>query len=75
MVIQADAIIDPRAVVIKALHTLIADATVTGAICANDFTVGAEKHWIKNFHHFHEGDSFGALKIPRILTEGGQMQN
>ena len=75
MIIQADAVINPGTVVVEALHTLIAYAAMTRTICANDFTVCAEEHWVEYLHHFHERDALRALQVPWILTQGTHMQD
>ena len=75
MIIKADAVINPRTVVVESLHTLIAYAAVTRTICANDFTVSAEKYWVKYLHHFQERDALRALQVPWILTQGTHMQD
>ena len=61
MVVKPDAIVDPRAVMIKSFDTFVADAAVAGSVGANHLTVGTEEHWVKNLHHLHEGDSLGTF--------------
>ena len=42
MVLDADAVVDPGAVVVKAFDTLVADSTVARAGGSDCFAVGAE---------------------------------
>ena len=42
MVVEADTIVYPRAVVIEALHTSLTDTAMARSIGAHDFTIGTE---------------------------------
>ena len=70
MIIETNAIVDPGAVMVKALDTPVANATVTRAVCANDLTIGAEKHWIENLHHFHKTNPSRTLNVTRVFEHG-----
>ena len=74
VIIQADAIVDPGAVVIEPLHAPVANAAVARTVRPHDFTVGAEKHWVKYFHHGHEVDVLRSFQVARVLAECDNVQ-
>ena len=61
MIAQSHTIVHPRAVMVKSLHTPVANAAVARSVCPDNFTISTKKDWIKDFHHFHERNAFGAL--------------
>ena len=73
MVVISNAIVDPRAVMVKALNASVADAAVARTVSPDHLTVGTQQHWVKYLHHLHERDALRTLQVPRILTEGTHM--
>jgi len=70
VVVHSNTIVDPWAVVVKALNALLADAAMAGAISAHNLAVSAEQYRIKDLHHFHEGDTFRTLEMTGVLAHG-----
>ena len=75
MVVDADTVIDPRAVMVKALDTPLANAAVAGAVRAHNLTVSAKQNGIEDFHHLHEGNTLWALEVSRVLAHSAEMQD
>lgn len=46
VVVDANAVVRPRAVVIEPFHALVADGTMSGARSADNFAVWAQLHWV-----------------------------
>ena len=59
---------------VKPLDTLVADAAMPRPISPDYFTIGAEHHWVENFHHVHEFDALGPLYVARILAKAQKVQ-
>ena len=51
VVVQADTVVNPRAVVIEALNADITNTAMARAVGAHYLTVWAQEHWIKDLHH------------------------
>jgi hypothetical protein len=51
MIVDAHAVIDPRAVMIKAFHALVTDAAVTRSLCPYNLAIRAEQDRVEIFHH------------------------
>ena len=49
VVVDADAIVDPVAVVVESFHTLVTDVAVSRVCRAYDFALGAEDVWVGKF--------------------------
>ena len=43
----SDAVVDPRAMVVKPFYAFVTDCTVTGAFSPDNLTVRAQRHSIK----------------------------
>lgn len=69
MVVQADTVVNPWTVMVEPLHASVADAAVTGAVCPHGLAVGAEEHWVENFHELLEVDISARLEIARIPAQ------
>lgn len=74
MVVIANAIVDPRTVMVEALNAPVADAAVARAVSPDHFTVGTQQHWVKYLHHLHECDALGTLEIARVFKEQPSME-
>lgn len=51
VIVYTDTIIDPRAVMVKAFHTLIADTAMARSLGSYDLAVWAKQNWVKIFKH------------------------
>mgnify|MGYP000644818992 CR=1 FL=1 len=51
MVLSADTVIDPWAMVIEPLNTSVTDAAMPRPGCSNDFAVWAQEHWVETLEH------------------------
>ena len=49
MVEQSYTVVEPRAVVVVPVHTLVADDAVTGPASFNDMTIRTQTLWVKSF--------------------------
>jgi len=47
VVLETHAVVHPGAVVVKALHTAVADAAVARSLGANHFAVGTQLDWVE----------------------------
>ena len=54
MISSADAVIDPWAVMVEPLYTLVADAAVTRPLSPYDLAVGTQQDWVKILKHGEE---------------------
>lgn len=70
MIVVANAVINPRAVVIISLNASIADVAVTRSISANKLTVRAEQDWIKFIKQIAECNCFGWMNSTWIFQHG-----
>ena len=69
MVVDANAVVQPSAMVIKALNTDIADVAVAGARGTDDLAVGAELVRIELLQELKEIDLRVPLQGPRVLLD------
>lgn len=67
VVLGSHAVVHPGAVMVEALHTLIADAAVPRAVSADDLTVGTQQHWVEVFKHVEERYLLMAGEVARVL--------
>ena len=67
-------IIDPRTVMVKPLHALVADAAVPRAIRPDHLAISAQEHRVKYLHQLHEINAFWSLQVARILAQGDHVQ-
>ena len=74
MIVYANTVIDPWAMMIKSLDTSVANTAMTGSISSHDLAIRAQKHRVKDLHHFHEGYTLRALEVPRVLAHRPHMQ-
>ena len=54
MVVNSDAIVQPRTVMVEAFHAPVADGAVAGARCAENETVGAHLAWMNLRKHIQK---------------------
>ena len=54
VILCAHAVVDPGAMVIEALHALVANTAVSGSIGADYLAVGAQQNWIEILKHVKE---------------------
>jgi len=66
MVVSADTVIDPGAVVIESFHTAIAHAAMTGFIGPNHFAIRAKQDRVEFLKYFHKSNVFGLFEVSRI---------
>lgn len=71
VVLGSHAVVDPRAMVVKALNALIADAAVPRPISSDHLAIGAKEHGVEILKHIDEGYFIVARQIPRV-SEGAQ---
>jgi len=62
MIILANTIIDPLAVVVEATNALVTDVAVTGGVSACDLALGTQVIWVNSFHKFNELNRGGVLE-------------
>ena len=74
MVIESNAVVDPRAVVVKAFTASIADTAVTRPVSSDYLTVRAQEYWIELLHHLHERHFKRFLNEARISAHGDSME-
>jgi len=67
MVVEADTVVDPRAVVVVTFYAALAHVAVAGARSANRLTVSAKHRCIKHLHHLNERN-FRVFIETRILV-------
>ena len=65
VITSANTVIDPRTMMIKALHASVANAAMPGSCSSDDLTVWAEQDWVESRQHILIG-----IKIV-ILTMNG----
>ena len=70
MIVDADAVVDPLAMMIESLDTLVADVTVTRIGSANNLAMRAEQICFKLLDEPHEWDLWGALHVARLRFDG-----
>jgi hypothetical protein len=58
VVLDTDAVVDPGAVMIKPLNTLIASTAMPGSWSTDDEAIGAELDWIDHLHKLEEINIF-----------------
>lgn len=74
MIVQADAIIDPGAMMIEPLYALVAYTAVAGAIRPNNLTVSAQEHRIENLHHVHEVNAWRFFEVAGVFAQGDHVE-
>ena len=62
MISHSDAVVDPRTMMVKPLHTYIADSAMSGARSSDDFAVRAQVCRVELEHHVEEIN-----RVTRIL--------
>ena len=67
MVLQSDAVVDPRTMVVEPLDTVSADLTVSAAARSNRAVVRAQLRAVNDVQHVFEVH-ISVLEVPRILT-------
>ena len=70
MIVDANAIVDPLAVMIESLDTLVADVTVTRIGSADNLAMRAEQICFKLLNESYEWDLWGALHVARLRFDG-----
>ena len=75
MISNANTIVDPRAVVVKPLYTLITDATMARPVRSNDFVVRAKQHWVKLLHHLHKCYVLWLCDVAWIRAHAAKVQD
>lgn len=66
MVVFADAVIHPVAVVVVVCHTLVADVAVTRGGLACHFTLWAQVVWVQSLYKRKEWKLGGTFKVPWV---------
>ena len=74
MIIQANTVVDPRTVVVEALHAFVTDTAVARTVGPDNFTVRAEEDGVKLFQHLHERDLNWLLEVARIPAHGDSVE-
>ena len=64
MISHSNAVVDPWTVMVKPLHTYIADSAMSGARSSDDFAVRAEVCRVELEHHVEEVN-----RVTRILPD------
>ena len=67
MVLQSDAVVDPRTMVVEPLNTVSADLAVSAAARSNRAVVRAQLRAVNDVQHVFEVH-ISVLEVPRILT-------
>ena len=66
MISSADAIVNPLAVMVVPLHTLVADVAVARVSSADDLAAGAQHIWVELLYESDEWDCRSASHISRL---------
>lgn len=72
MVADADAVVDPRAMVVIPLDASVANDAVAAAARADDLAFGTEARWIESLEKLHEVDS--ADDASWVLIHAGYLE-
>lgn len=71
VVVEANAVVDPGAVVVVPVHALVADDAVPRPACPDDFAVGAQRLRIKCFQKLHK---LNALVLNEARVSNGEQK-
>jgi hypothetical protein len=63
----ANTVIDPLAVMVKALYASVADEAVARVRCASDLAGGTQSVGVNLLHQLQEGNSFGLVEVTRVF--------
>jgi ABC-type uncharacterized transport system auxiliary subunit len=66
MILYPDTVVDPGAMMVKALNALIADTAMTRSLGSNNLAVRTEQNRVKILEHSQERNVIGLLKVPRV---------
>lgn len=68
MIVDADTVVDPEAVVVIAVDALVASMAVKRLLRPQDLATRADVGWLKIFVQLEEADILRPMMIPWILT-------
>lgn len=66
MIASANTVIDPWAVMIKPLYTLVTYAAMAWSLRPNDLAVGTQQHGVEVLKHSEKWDIIRLLKVARV---------